>query len=982
MNHELRELLNACADERSSDSYSYITTYGPRANWSIKVGKHQTFWTEYCNIVYNNRKAENAPCLAEKASQYLPLTVNLSLKFDCSSANEDTWEPYRVNFIANIVYIYQKILIEYFRLTIPDPENKPEECLELTVLVAETPTYCDPDTKYRTNDDKNFSMCDLRIQFPYAKIDIDIQNRLIRDKAIKMMRDMNVLSFMDKQPVGDLNDIVQKLEKNGPYIMYGSTMYPNRPAPYIDIKNSWGYIWNTITEEMIENINNEDPPLEDLSYLFELKSHNHISMGLIDEDQWVIPDEIQEEDLYDFLLPFFLSVDYYNRCLMTLEPIAHYPTPGKNLAYGSSDLDDIYIAERLMPLLSDNRFLQKSTWLDIGKALYNSDFGGQDGIKLWISFTNNVINKKNFDISIPEFLTESGTVDNTCNNLYRTFGKDNNITVKTLGWYAKSDSPQAYKDWHQKWCITSVENALSGIHSHVAEAFYKYYWLDYIYFTEGRGTWYEYENHRWRQANQGIAIKKKFSREFMNVFDKYRLKLAKEIMDTTDNDARSKIETTMKKISSITGKLGTAAYKSSLLTETAEFFENAIFGNVLDTNPDITGLSNGVLEIVDGVVIYRAGKPEDYVSMSTNIPFNPNFTWDDDLVVRCFQWLQKVFTDKQLLNHFLKFGSSCLKGKNSDKIFPIFTGEGDNSKSMIVKLFEATFSTYCIKLDVSNVTTRSANASGPTPQLARAKGTRIAFMDEPEDDAPMNKGVIKRWVGGDSFFCRKLQENGYDVQVSFKLILTCNKVPIIANADKAIKNRTRLFPFLSTWVNDPPKGEEAQMRERKFLKDPFFEKQIPQMAPAFMWILAQYYPTYLREGLVDPPIVTETTTAYWRDNDIYAHFCADKIARVFINGDENKPDKSAKVTLNELYSSFKTWYKDSMSTSKVPDRQLFKSEIVIRWGKPSNNCWYGIRILDDDEEDVQSFNNDDELEKQKQKLKLLEQMNEPGTVLI
>src|SRR5690606_1722159 len=150
-----------------------------------------------------------------------------------------------------------------------------------------------------------------------------------------------------------------------------------------------------------------------------------------------------------------------------------------------------------------------------------------------------------------------------------------------------------------------------------------------------------------------------------------------------------------------------------------------------------------------------------------------------------------------MLHHFLKFCASCLRGGNNDKIFPIWTGDGDNSKSMMVKLFESTFGEYCLKFPVQMLSEKAANSGGPTPQLARAKGSRIAFLDEPEDDVTLNKGIIKRFTGGDSFFARLLQDNGGDIKSTFKMILTCNKVPVITNPDPAIKKRVTLFPYES-----------------------------------------------------------------------------------------------------------------------------------------------------------------------------------------
>ncbi len=298
--------------------------------------------------------------------------------------------------------------------------------------------------------------------------------------------------------------------------------------------------------------------------------------------------------------------------------------------------------------------------------------------------------------------------------------------------------------------------------------------------------------------------------------------------------------------------------------------------------------------------------------------------------------MTQTFPDPKLKLHFLKFAASCIKGRNSDKIFPIFTGEGNNSKSMIVKLFMQTFGEYAIKLDMANFTGRNNNAGNASPHMARSKSVRLALADEAADDVPMHKETIKRIVGGDSFYTRKLHDNGGDIEVFFKLILSCNKVPIIPKADTAIKNRVKIFPYLGTWTSDVTKLGEPNT----YLMKETFEDDIPGMVPAFMWILVQHYSIYNIEKLKDPEIVTEYTENYWKDNDVYAQFAADCV--IVTN------DKNAKVSFIEMYSRFRIWWKDSFDGVKVPEKPIIKRDLQSRWGHLVGKYFLGISMVEDD----------------------------------
>jgi len=941
MEPELRELLRVVATDPVGDSHTHVSLYGPHARWTIRPHNQTAFWSGYCDLIdrkINGR--DGVPpdpfsnlCLAERPQEVMPQIAKLTFRFH---ADDDTWEPFDEEFLQWLCHTYQTVLSEYFRITT-------ETQMELVVAVLESSTHWYEEDR---DSGQRFLIMEVRLQFPYGRIDAGMQSRLVRPRVIQLLRNNNVLAKMQRQPVADWEQIISANITNEPIVMYGSAEVQGRP------KLQLTHIWPYISREMLESgIQPEEIALEDS---FVPQNHVHV------QQQSVNPAIFEANPNFHYWMPMFLSLGYWPTVLLPKQEVNDggrftnqlrilntQPEPQHAFGVGyrhheEIDDSDMELAERMISMISPQRFLRESFWLDIGKALYISDEGGDNGLLSWIHHTERALIGVT---NIPEYMRVAETLADTCRNLYYTFA-NSSITVKTLAWYAREDSPDRYANWHRDWSMSSMEKALSAYHTDVAIALHRVYWLDFIYCPIGKGKWFQFKNHRWYEMNQGIELRKAISKDFMKRFEAARMILSRQIHDSNDDTFKSNAEITMKKITSLIGKLKTVAFKSSIMTEACEHFSNDRFISLLDTNAELTGITNGILEVSNHHIIYRKAKPEDYISMCTNIPYHSNYSWQHPLVLECMKWFGQVFTDRSLLHHFLKFSASCLKGRNSDKIFPIWTGEGDNSKSMIVKLFEATFNSYCIKFPVSMVSEKALNASGPTPHLARAKATRIAFLDEPEDDVPMHKGTIKRYTGGDSFFARLLQDNGGDVQATFKMILMCNKVPIIPNADKAIKNRTRLFPFMSTWVDNPPEDEAEQYRQRRFRKNAFFERRIPILAPAFLWIMTQYYPHYSTEGLADPPIVTETTEAYWRDNDVYAQFAADTIQEVYTEGGDR--DAGARVTLSEIYSEFKIWFRDAFPGTKVPERSIVRTELSSRWGRMHGNAWHGIRIMTND----------------------------------
>jgi phage/plasmid-associated DNA primase len=942
MEPELRDILRNTAVDPVGDSHTHVSLYGPHSRWTIRPHNQTNFWTSYCDLVdrktYGHDGVPPEPfanmCLAERPQEVMPQIAKLTFRFHADT-DDNNWEPYGDNFLQWLCHTYQTVLAEYFRITT-------ETQMELVVAVLESVTHW-----YEENQEtgQRFMLMEVRIQFPYGRIDAGMQTRLVRQRVIQLLRNNNVMSMMQRQPVGDWEQIISATIVNEPVVMYGSSDVQGRP------KFELTHIWPHITRDTLDSeLGPEEIALEDS---FVPQNHVHV------QQQAVNPGIFENGRPLRYWLPMFLSLGYWPTVLLPKEEINDggrfttqlrmMNTQPEQRAFGvgnrqREDVDDsdTELSERMIPMLNTQRFLREAFWLDIGKALYSADEGGENGLLSWIRHTERSLNGV---ANIPEYMRTADTIADTCRNLYYTFA-NSAVTVRTLAWYAREDSPERYANWHRDWCMASMEQAMSGYHTDVAIALHRVYWLDFVYCPVGKGKWFQFRNHRWFEVNQGISLRKAISRDFMKRFEAARMILTRQVHDSTDDSFKSNGEIIIKKLTSLIGKLKTVAFKSSIMTEACEHFNNDSFVALLDTNAELTGVTNGILEVSNHHVLFRNAKPEDYISMCTNIPYHSKFTWNHPLVQECMKWFGQVFTDRTLLHHFLKFSASCLKGRNSDKIFPIWTGEGDNSKSMIVKLFEATFSSYCIKFPVAMLSEKAMNASGPTPQLARAKATRVAFLDEPEDDVPMHKGTIKRYTGGDSFFARLLQDNGGDVQATFKMILMCNKVPIIPNADRAIKNRTRLFPFMSTWVDNPPEDEQEQYRQRRFRKNAIFERRIPILAPAFLWIMSQYYPYYSTEGLADPPIVTETTEAYWRDNDVYAQFAADTIQEVYTEAGDR--DAAARVTLSEIYAEFKIWFRDAFPGTKVPERSVVRTELSSRWGRMHGNAWHGIRIVTTD----------------------------------
>jgi phage/plasmid-associated DNA primase len=914
MDEELKNLLEQTAIEANNDSFTHLTTCETIKRWSIKPNHQTDFWKGYCLLVNQDVKL----CLSERALPTMPIIVQLKLKFSIDE-NDDFKSLYRSDFLAHLVHIYQMVIIDTIKI------DNQEALIELIVSVLESESYyyeVDPTTKQR------YLTTDIRLHFPFVRVVVGFQKRTIRSRAIKLLNDTNAINKLAKRPIGEWNQIISD-DFDSPITMFGSTENPNQP------KLKLSHNWHCITKEMIDNDSDIDElPKEDI---FFPSNHKDVQNNIIEEHVF------DENDDVEFWLPVCFALDYWENVSdikvddggrFAKEPKQNAFNFSSKINWASAPTEEstLETCERNITMLNKERFFEEPSWLDIGKSLSNSTKGREAGFLSWLKHTENVLKSSNKDT--PNFMTISKDIKTTMKALYRTFaGKP--ITYKTMGHYARIDSPDEYATWHREWCSHPISKALNCSHMDVANAIYKVYWLDFLYCPITK-RWFIFKEGRWELDIDALDVIGYIAGDFIRRLENMKKEIRDTISDSNDDDEKENGNATILKIDALIMKLKHGPFLSNIVTALKTKFKDSKFERTCDSNPNMLGVANGILEVIGGNIHFRAAKPEDYVLMNTKIEYDDSFTWDSPQVVACMAWMSQVFPDPKLKLHFLKFAASCIKGRNSDKIFPIFTGEGNNSKSMIVKLFMQTFGEYAIKFDMANVTGRNNNPGAASPHTARAKSVRLGFMDEAADDVPMHKETIKRVVGGDSFYTRKLHDNGGDIEVFFKLVLSCNKVPIIPKADTAIKNRVKIFPFLGTWTSDPAKLKEPNTYEMK----ENFEDDIPYMVSAFLWILVQHFPIYNTEKLKDPEIVTKHTKDYWENNDVYAQFAADCI--------HVSESNDAKVSFVDVYSRFRIWWKDSFDGVKVPEKPLIKRDMQARWGHLVGKFFLGISLIEDE----------------------------------
>jgi phage/plasmid-associated DNA primase len=524
------------------------------------------------------------------------------------------------------------------------------------------------------------------------------------------------------------------------------------------------------------------------------------------------------------------------------------------------------------------------------------------------------------------------------------------LSVLTLAWYAQQDNPGAYEDWHTGWCNRALNDCLTMSHADVAKALYRVFWMKYVYSGDTQ-TWYEYrENHYYKLGKEPIPLRKDITSKFVKIFQKMHCDMSKNALESdSEQTGKKDLDFKLKALHELVMRLKNENYRSTIVKACKDNFHKEEFEKRCDKNHFLTALSNCVLEVVDKKVRPRPGKPEDFVLKYSEMEYPFEYTFDSYWVKEVEHWFDQITVgDRELKHYFLKRIASFLRGLNPEKLFDVWTNSGNNSKSMLTKTLQKMYGAYFVDFPVSLLASGgNKNSSGATPELAQASNSRAAILAEPDDRMNLSSGVIKRLTGGDRIFTRALHDNGGSMELTFKTIMVCNRIPTIASVDRATINRFVIMPFLGTWSEDAPESEEEQFKLRKFKMDPFFEAKIPQLAKALMWLSVQYYTYYANEGLAFPPIVKEYIKKHWDDNDHYLQFIAEKIDYAYKDKDKKEVNTDVEIPAQELYKFFVPWFKDYFPGMNVPTLSEFRDDISMsgRLGpQPKRGVWLGIKM--------------------------------------
>lgn len=926
MSSDLEEFDNfILSNIEKSNDHNFCVYVKPNKNFNSKEfklvsSKLNDFWWKYCNLVnkggYKIHYGENIPIA-------IPLMVNIELSFDSSgSDNNFRDEPYTEEFITEITKCIQEVIMKDFMDVTPE---------QLICCVFEFPD----ESRYIIDNKSQNYFVNIRFIFPYCRVEKHTQQTIFRSSLIKKLTSSqsDIYPTLTHQPNVGWNTIVTVLYDNF-YPLYGSTINANFPSLLLT------HIYSTSVNNLNQLIDNiiilNSYPNQNENSILNPYNHSKVINSQIKLDFSIAP--------LTFWLPFIFSMDYsikitnikpelsrtlIERCPFTpknevkVQELKFNIIEDKTKEYG--ELCKIFIQ-----FLSKQRYNEKNYWLDVGKSIYNTYDGSDEGKKLWIKFTEGSDNFDEFD----------------CDEYYDKFIFDNYLDYKTLAFYARMDNPEDYKIWHDNVSTYYLEESIKTCSEYdIAKAFYQCYWLEFC--LKSDKEWYRFKNHRWIKLHKDEEINSLLSEGFKKNYECLNMKIAKQLAESDDENEKEKLTQASKKIMTIIINLKKYGKKSLIIKEMIKFFYDPKMVNFENLNKNIFAIKNGIIETTDTDAVIREGKPQDYITMFSPLNYPHNIhNWAHKDVGEVMTWMNKVFTNHEMMNYFLLTLASRYKSGNDDKFFSVWEGDGDNSKSCVVQLLDYVFGPYIFHAPVNMLYFSGQASSSPTDVFKVAQYCKILIFGEPAASAILDEGLIKALTGNDKNYIRGMFESGADKGIFFSIIIMCNNIPRFQNPDKALKARQGIIRFDSAWVDGL---EVDDYVNAKFVKNTEFGKEIPFMAPAFLWVLKQKYKDYCKVRLSSskPKCMIDHNKKHWESADPYLFFIKENIESIYKQGTQEL-EQNIILLINDVYSEYKSFfYKTFPGKQKnLPAFPLFASGFKMVFPKYNEEArgWNGYQF--------------------------------------
>ena len=551
------------------------------------------------------------------------------------------------------------------------------------------------------------------------------------------------------------------------------------------------------------------------------------------------------------------------------------------------------------------------------------------------------------------------------------------VSVGSIHHWAKLDNKERYdelrKDTVRQVLYKKVyESYKEGILNHADVADLLVRLLKHKYVTDKpkngkKRVWYEFvdeedqridgELYKWRvwEEEQPVNMSKYLSSRLPALFEKV-LKSAKKNYDDASGEIAKYYYKVLTNLKATMRKLGDRQFKRSVIDEAALHFSQCGFAELLDKDPLVRGVQNGILKLGNGqqyaqlIQGYHTYKVSKYTDVAYE-PFNPY----DSITKVMLIALRSMFPDNEsdTFEFTMSFLASTLDGNPKESMIMLMVGKGSNGKSALVELHKSAIGEiYGVKMNTSFLTSKNNAPDAATPAIMQLKDATFAYYSETNKHEVLNAARMKEITGQETLTGRRLNEN----LINFKpkchhLVLSNNDFDIISH-DHGTWRRVIYNPLKIKFVDvtneryDPT--DPYQRIANPDIQDKWpMEPEVQSRYLGFMvWMHHMLYKKYNGKVKAVPhPHVQFETEKYRIRQDIISEFLAQRMVTT--------ADATIQTPLIDEIQKYITWYAKNHSNVLPPKgiTEQFQNSPIGKFIKSTKRGLFleGHRFLDSGE---------------------------------
>jgi P4 family phage/plasmid primase-like protien len=588
--------------------------------------------------------------------------------------------------------------------------------------------------------------------------------------------------------------------------------------------------------------------------------------------------------------------------------------------------------------LKDERFTDYNQWVDVCICLKNIH---PDLNEVWHTFSQKGQDKYDFRETEAKWMSVG----------FRNDG--NKLGIGSLRFWSRSDNPDRYQEIEKSNIESLVkESAATQTEHDVAQVVFAMYRDEFKCAKFSANVWYRFVGHVWRETDKGVQLQVRLSSDVVKEYRRFVFEKDRELNAIPECDPHAKdhvasecqcciAERQKKTYMDLIMKLKKTGFKKSVMDECRELFLDEEFANKVDENKRLIAFRNGVLDMTMMPPVFRDGKPEDYISFCTNLDYDTKKPYHSfDCWPQLNKFLHDILPDVEVRTYFLSYLANSLSGENDAQKFHILTGEGSNGKSMLMILMSTTMGDYACTAPISLLTQGRNKSAAAAPELVRMKGRRFVTMQEPDEQVPLNTGLMKELASSEKITARDLYAGSkqmIDFELQARFNLACNEKPKINTQDGGTWRRLVVVNYPTKFVPAPKLPHEKPMDEN-----------MKQNCSSEAWatVFLSYMVHLFVEGkglrkLVPPEKVMEYIAEYREDSDVIAKFLREKIHAL---PEMTESEQREPVSWTNVASTFSEWKRTNELIKGSP--QDLKKRLESLYRKPSRGGWTSFRCGD------------------------------------